>query len=730
MIVWILELVKMPINKKAIKTKILSLLLGMTSISLLIFLLISSINIRLKAKASLESSKQLWEGSISKSREMLRSDTEEYMRALVKSQADYSDTLFNKVESAVNVMSEHAKVIFSDPTMFKHVDTYYREVEPKNPENVSVVTLPPGISKNILKEQIDILSNMDYFFRPIYSNNDNLLSVYIGTKDGIYKGFPWRSTIAKSYDPRKRGWYREALETKDLGWTNPYIDATPFPDRYHDISKKIIVTCYKAVYDNKENFVGVVASDVTVKSLLKMINTQVEDIGTAYIIDKKGKVIAYSGKEIQFIYENSYNLLETENEDYRKVIKKMISGVTGFDRYYDDRGKEKVLAYKPILSTGWSLVVEIPADKITASADMVENTFKEIHERTDTDIDRAVDSAQRNMIIAYILILIIIIFVGIKMSNKLSNPIIELTNYVELVGRGDLDHNIEINTGDEIQLLSESFNKMTKDLKLYIHELKETTAAKEKIENELEIAKRIQVSMLPRIFPPFPDRKEFDIFASMEPAKEVGGDYYDFFLIDENRLCFSIADVSGKGVPASLFMVIAKTLMKNEALRGIPAEEVLFNVNNMLVEDNDECLFVTAFICILNIATGEVEYSNAGHNPPLICRKDENEYEYLSLEKNFVVGGIPGFKFKRANLKLENGDILYLYTDGVTEAMDRDNKQYSELRLKKVLSEMKKDQRDVYGIEKMIKEDIEKFVDGAEQSDDITMAVIKYNGNI
>ncbi|RDE62609.1 HAMP domain-containing protein [Psychrilyobacter piezotolerans] len=730
MVVWILELVKMSINKKAIKTKILSLLLGMTSISLLIFLLITSIDIKMKAKASLESSKEVWDESISKSREILRSDTEGYMRALVKSQADYSDSLFNKVESGVNVMSEYAKVIFSDPTMFKYVDTYYREVEPENPQDVSVVNLPPGISRNIMKEQIDLLSNMDYVFRPIYSNDKNLLSVYIGTEDGIYKGFPWRSTLVKDYDPRKRGWYREALKTKDLGWTTPYIDATPFPDRYNDMSKKIIVTCYKAVYDNKENFVGVVASDITVRSLLGIINTQVKDIGTAYIIDKKGKVIAYSGKKIQFVYENSYNLLETENKDYKRIVEKMISGATGFDRYYDDSGKEKDLAYAPILSTGWSLAVEISADKITASADIVENTFEKIHEHRDTEIDGAVNSALRDMMIAYLILIIIIIFVGVKMSNKLSNPIIKLVNYAEFVGRGNLDESIEINTGDEIQLLSESFNKMTRDLKLYIYELKETAAAEEKIENELEIAKRIQVSMLPRIFPPFPTRKEFDIFASMEPAKEVGGDYYDFFLIDENRLCFSIADVSGKGVPASLFMVIAKTLMKNEALRGISAEEVLFNVNNMLVEDNDECLFVTAFICILNIATGEVEYSNAGHNPPLICRKGNSEYEYLSMEKNFVVGGIPGFKFKKENLKLENGDILYLYTDGVTEAMDKENKQYSETRLKKLISEMKKDKRDVYNIEKVIKEDIKEFVDGAEPSDDITMVILKYNGNV
>lgn len=718
------------INKKTIKTKILALLLGLTSVSLLIFLLVTSIDIKVKAKASLESSKEVWEGSILKSRKMLRSDTEGYMRALVKSQADHADSLFDKVESGINIMGEYAEVIFSDPTMFKHIDTYYSDMEPKNSENVSVVTLSPGGVKDTLKEQIDLLSNMDYVFKPIYLNDKNLLSVYMGTKEGIYKGFPWRSTIAKNYDPRKRGWYREALKTKNIGWTTPYIDATPFPSRDHDMSKKLIVTCYKAVYDDKEKFIGVVASDITVKSLLEIINTQVEDIGTAYIIDKEGKVIAYSGKKIQYTYENSYNLLESENEDYKKIIKKMISGKTGFDRYYDNSGREKDLAYAPISSAGWSLAVEIPVDKIIASADIVENTFGKIHERTDADIDRAVNRAQINMVIAYLILIIIIIFVGIKMSEKLSNPIIKLTNYVELVGRGNLDHSIEINTGDEIQLLSESFNKMTKDLKLYIHELKETTAAKEKIESGLEIAKRIQVSMLPRIFPPFPARKEFDIFASMEPAKEVGGDYYDFFLIDENRLCFSIADVSGKGVPASLFMVIAKTLMKNEALRGISAEEILFNVNNMLVEDNDECLFVTAFLCILNIETGELEYSNAGHNPPLICRRDQHEYEYLSLEKNFVVGGIPGFKFKRASLKLENGDILYLYTDGVTEAMDKDNKQYSEVRLKKILSEMKKDERDVYNIEKVIKEDIKKFVGEAEQSDDITMVILKYNGNV
>ena len=260
-------------------------------------------------------------------------------------------------------------------------------------------------------------------------------------------------------------------------------------------------------------------------------------------------------------------------------------------------------------------------------------------------------------------------------------------------------------------------------IKRFIENLKAETEARERIESELRIAQEIQASMLPSVFP---QKKEFEIFAMMDPAKEVGGDFYDFFFVDDTRLCFVIGDVSGKGVPAALFMAITKTLIKNEAKRGLPTDEIIARVNDIIYPDNQTCRFVTVFCVILNIETGELQFCNAGHNPPLLCRHDEY-FEYLPLSGGLVVGIMQNTFCKRKDLTLKPGDIIFLYTDGVTEAMNPDHQQYTDARLKKNLQDLKdKDIKDIIG---RMREDIRTFAQGAEQSDDITMLALRYNGS-
>ena len=232
--------------------------------------------------------------------------------------------------------------------------------------------------------------------------------------------------------------------------------------------------------------------------------------------------------------------------------------------------------------------------------------------------------------------------------------------------------------------LSEAVKKMEKDLYAYVDDLTRMTAEKERISAELDVATQIQADMLPRIFPPFPDQTEFDIYATMNPAKEVGGDFYDFFLVDEDHLAVVIADVSGKGVPAALFMVIAKTLINNHARGGESLEQVFMNTNDQLCESNQEGMFVTACMGLLTLSTGKLEFVNAGHNPPLL-KKAEGGFTYLKLKSGFVLAGMEHMKYRKCELSMEPGDVLYLYTDGVTEATDGENRLYGEERLKTVL---------------------------------------------
>ena len=287
------------------------------------------------------------------------------------------------------------------------------------------------------------------------------------------------------------------------------------------------------------------------------------------------------------------------------------------------------------------------------------------------------------------------------------------------------NQHIDIQTGDEIEELGDSFNYMLDELGKYIVNLSRVTAEKERIGAELNIATRIQADMLPRIFPAFPGRNEFDIYASMMPAKEVGGDFYDFFLIDNDHLGLVMADVSGKGVPAALFMVIAKTLIKNRAQMGGGPGEILQYVNDQLCEGNDAEFFVTVWFAILEISTGKGLAANAGHEHPVLYRKGE-KYELVIYRHSPAVATMEGMKFREHGFELHPGDSLFVYTDGVAEATNKDNELYGAERLVNVLNRNIDDQP--FDLLPKVKEDIDEFVGDAPQFDDITMMNLRYFG--
>ena len=282
---------------------------------------------------------------------------------------------------------------------------------------------------------------------------------------------------------------------------------------------------------------------------------------------------------------------------------------------------------------------------------------------------------------------------------------------------------LNIRTGDEIEKLSDSVKKMETDLNTYIEELTAITSEKERIGAELDIATHIQSSMLPCIFPAFPERQEFDIYAQMTPAKEVGGDFYDFFMVDERHIAIVMADVSGKGVPAALFMVIAKTLIKDHTLPGRDLGEVFTTVNNILCESNSEGLFVTAFEGVLDLATGEFAFVNAGHEVPYLCKKSAGFKPY-KIKPCFVLAGMENMKYSSGKITLDVGDKIFQYTDGVTEATNSENELYGAKRLNTVLNAAGR--KTPCEIIKDVKNDIDTFVGNADQFDDITMLCLEY----
>jgi serine phosphatase RsbU (regulator of sigma subunit) len=330
------------------------------------------------------------------------------------------------------------------------------------------------------------------------------------------------------------------------------------------------------------------------------------------------------------------------------------------------------------------------------------------------DVSLKVMTAMQILIFGALFILIFYLVRKLVVRN-----IHKINESLSAITDGNLDTVVDVRSHLEFDSLSNDINATVDTLKRYIKE------AEERIDAELAFAKAIQHSALPAVHPLYDNRKEFDIFASMHTAKEVGGDFYDFYFIDEDHLAFLIADVSGKGIPAAMFMMRSKTIIKSYAESGMSVEEVFTLANEKLCEGNDAGMFVTAWMGILNIRNGKVLFANAGHNHPLVKHSD-GTFEYLKSRAGFVLAGMEGVRYRKNELVLEPGDAIYLYTDGVTEATDLNEELYGEERLHSILEKYKDETMEVICSE--IKKDVDLFAGEAPQFDDITMLALKYNG--
>ena len=304
------------------------------------------------------------------------------------------------------------------------------------------------------------------------------------------------------------------------------------------------------------------------------------------------------------------------------------------------------------------------------------------------------------------------IHIYILLKTLVVDKIHKINKSLEKISSGDLSVNVDVRGNEEFGSLSDDINATVDTLKKYIED------AENRIDKELEFARQIQKSSLPSIFPPYPERKDIDIYATMDTAKEVGGDFYDFYMIDKHHLALLVADVSGKGIPAALFMMKAKTLIKNLAESGRNVDEVLTIANQKLSENNEAEMFVTAWMGILDLDTGILSYSNAGHNPPLLSH-DGKDFEYIRTKPNLILAGLDDTTYRINEVQLYPTDRLFIYTDGVTEAKNLKDELYGETRLENVLN--KSNLTKTEDICKMVKNDLNNFVGEAEQSDDITM---------
>lgn len=499
--------------------------------------------------------------------------------------------------------------------------------------------------------------------------------------------------MTEEYDYHTQMWYRVIASKLDGAyhtvWTPPYFDETG--------TNALMTTVGAGIYTDDNTLVGLSTVDWDIQSMVDRLSAIKPTAGSFillaspnddYIItNTQASATAHTGSELNTL-------------PWYSALRFSFTGSVQTGSFVDD-GIEYI-SFSRMFDNGWLFSIQIPSNEIYAEIETQNNRF---------------------IILIAAAFLGLILLTTLLLSRLINRPLQKLTHGVKHLAIDDLETQIEISTKDEFGTLAAAFNKMTKELAMSIEENARERADKERIGAELNVATQIQSSMLPCIFPAFPERTEFDIYATMHPAKEVGGDFYDFFLIDKNTLAVVIADVSGKGVPAALFMVIAKTLIQNTALSGKTPEVVFGIVNKMLCENNEAGMFVTAFLGYLDIPSGKFTFVNAGHNPPLL-KKTGGDFEWLRAKVGFVLAGDEDTYYRGQEIVLNPGDELFLYTDGVTEAVDEDMQLFGDDRLINTVNSYEALQPNE--LIAHIKTTIEEFAGNAEQADDITMLALRY----
>ena len=455
--------------------------------------------------------------------------------------------------------------------------------------------------------------------------------------------------------------------------------------------------------------------------------------GVNFVLDEKGCVVVSTEREGMLAASADRDLRLASEPGLAKEAAAMTEGKSGVAPVSVD-GREYNLAYAPLPSIGWSFGM---MEKVSSAA----VSGMEIRRTASAEAVRFVASLNRLFLENFLymtallcLIMCALFYFGRRTTRRIVEPILALDAGVQEIAKGNLDKKLDVKSGDEIERLAASVNKMTDDLKTYMENLARVTAEKERIATELSLARDIQEGMLPPIFPDFSDQPHFDLFASMEAARDVGGDFYDFYMLDDSRLVLTIADVSDKGIPAALFMVISKTLLKNAALSGAGAANygrMMAWTNRQLCENNKKKMFVTVFFGVLDLKTGEFVYMNAGHCAPLIGHETDGRTEWNYLKdkrRNLMIGAVAEAAYEERRLTLAPGDMLFLYTDGVTEAMDGEGQLYTKGRLKETLDRIGTPDAKAEQILAAVRADIAAHVGGAEQSDDVTMMAVRFLG--
>jgi phosphoserine phosphatase RsbU/P len=523
-----------------------------------------------------------------------------------------------------------------------------------------------------------------YFAPYAYRDSNRVNRMFLGGSDYEYFYMDWYQIPKTLHAPY---------------WTEPYYDEGG--------GEQLFSTYSVPFYTNRNGervFSGVVTVDLALEWLREIVNSvQIFDSGYAFLLSRSGMIITHPNMEY-IMNESMFSIaLERDNPQLWEIGLEMQQGVRRFREHGINNDGRLWIYYTPLPASDWSLGVVYPNNEMYAS----------LHRITTL------------LVVLTISGLILLSLFTVKGVNQIIAPITEFANSARMIADGDFDGKLpKVVSKDELLELHHAFSHMQQELAKYVENLRETTAAKEKIESELRIARDIQLSMIPSTFPPYPDLPQVDLYAFLKSAREVGGDLYDFFLIDKTKFCFAIGDVSGKGVPASLFMAVTRTLLRTIADKVQSPGEIVNVLNKSLTANKTNNMFVTFFLGILDLETGRLNYCNAGHNQPFLV-KHNGEVIKFNIADGIPLGFFSSYEYPESTMTLDPGDKIVAYTDGVSEAEKSEDEMFSEDDIETILrANVDKNPREII---KVMLSEIEQYVGDYPQSDDITMLAVSFN---
>ena len=695
---------------------------------LIVILLIVGVFVAASLYLSADLTKVVQESAV-KQRESMTSISGQTMQYMLNNsmmrnnimEATIADGMFAEARGNVKTLQEYATYLYTHPDEFSDKPVY---PPMKKNDGIPSVQLQHEAGIDPADDpNLGLAANMGELMLSLFQNSEVINSCFIATVDGniIFVDdragayFDEDGKVA-TFETRQRPWYVGAVEAGDLYFTGIELDAsTDIPG----------LVCAAPVYANGK-LVAVVGADIFLYQISEFVNDSTESGVIVCIVNQDGELIFSSNDEGTFktsTSDTAMDLRENANQELASFVTRALQGSTGLTTL-TLYGKTYYVCGSLLDTVGWSVVSAVDKELTDTPTKSLIADYEKINAEAQEEYRSSAERSQRSLLFITVVILVLSSGSALMLANKIVKPVERMTQRIGEISGSDLAFEMEdtYRTKDEIEVLAESFATLSKRTLEYISQITKITAEKERIGAELELATRIQADMLPNIFPAFPEREEFDIYATMTPAKEVGGDFYDFFMIDDDHLGMVMADVSGKGVPAALFMMMSKILVNNFAMMGGSPAKVLEQVNAQICLNNKEEMFVTVWFGVLELSTGKVKAANAGHEYPIL-KKANGEFELLKDKHGFVIGGMEGVRYKEYEFQLEKGGTLFLYTDGVAEATNAKNELFGTERMLEALNA--DPQADPQTLLANMKNAVDAFVGDAPQFDDLTMLSVK-----